>query len=656
MNWKDHSLLWNQAMIQVMDVRYNKMESKEQLRGYRLPSSAFIYSMYGSAQVWLDGNVNIVSRFHILHGGKGTHLDIEAEEEFAYFLILYKAALPQLCRRELQLLLERVHPFQLQYAFAPQYPIDLLDKAKQMLKEWEHSEALEKLHVKILFYQFVYDLLRQMYRQGIEASKPDLAAQVIRYLNDHYRETISLDSMAELLNYSPQYLSRKFKELTGRSPIDFLIRLRIDKAQELLVTTEATLQEVAASVGYPDLFYFSRMFKKYVGTAPGHYKKSMLIKEKVHDPANEGLKSSIVNRALQRYIDSGNENHYQYREGGEQLMFRKKKLSMAATVLLCAALLLSACGAGNTGNGGTSVPSPSQQSISEQAPAQTPAAAETTRSYTDTQGNVVDIPVHPKRIVMQGNIAGDFWALGIEPVGLDHRFIEGKETLYKQNNPAEDIGFPTNFEKVLSLDPDVIMLGYMMEKQYEEASKIAPVVVFDQAMPLKERLPVIADLIGKKEEAAQWLADYDRQAKAMWQDLLAQGKVKDGETAVVLIYYWDKSMYLMKKGGLADLLYQADGLKMDPAVEALHPLGDSPYISVTEEVMHDQLIGDHLFVLYPSNEDAKATFDELLKTPLWSALPQVKNNKVYFVDTKLNYTDALTSEQLLDELPKLIAQ
>ncbi|MCM3337782.1 hypothetical protein M3650_03810 [Paenibacillus sp. MER TA 81-3] len=48
----------------------------------------------GSAQIWLNGNVNMVRRFHVFHGGKGANLDIEAGDGFECYLILYKATLP----------------------------------------------------------------------------------------------------------------------------------------------------------------------------------------------------------------------------------------------------------------------------------------------------------------------------------------------------------------------------------------------------------------------------------------------------------------------------------------------------------------------------------------------------------------------------------
>lgn len=54
-----------------MDVRHMVMEFREQVHAYRLPASAFLFATRGSAQIWLNGNVNMVRRFHVLHGGKG---------------------------------------------------------------------------------------------------------------------------------------------------------------------------------------------------------------------------------------------------------------------------------------------------------------------------------------------------------------------------------------------------------------------------------------------------------------------------------------------------------------------------------------------------------------------------------------------------------
>lgn len=200
------------------------------------------------------------------------------------------------------------------------------------------------------------------------------------------------------------------------------------------------------------------------------------------------------------------------------------------------------------------------------------------------------------------------------------------------------------------------MLGYVLDKQYDEISKISPIVVFDQNLPLNERLTVIGEIVGKQDEAKQLLAEYNAKAEKMWSEIRGQGYVAEGETAVVLMYYWDRTMYLMKTGGIPELLYQTQGYQMSEKVKGMEPAVGSPFIEISPELMHEMLVGDHLFVLYPENDEAESSFKELLETPLWKKLPAVQSGKVTFIESKWNYEDMLTSDMLLDEFPKMITE
>ncbi|MGP0578789.1 hypothetical protein ACTP13_17540 [Paenibacillus peoriae] len=220
MKLNDHILLWNYVFIQVMDVRYKKIEKGEELRTYRLPASAFLYAVRGNARVRLDNSFHRVERFHVLHGEKGMCLSILAEEVLEYYIILYKATLALPSRKEIAQLLEKENPFQNQYAFAPHYPLPLYDKVKLLEQEWREASGLGKLHVKALFQQFVYELLQQLYRQGIEPEplKPDLVSQAVAYMREHFSRPMTLESIAEELECSTGHLSRLFR--SGYVPND----------------------------------------------------------------------------------------------------------------------------------------------------------------------------------------------------------------------------------------------------------------------------------------------------------------------------------------------------------------------------------------------------------------------------------------------------
>lgn len=157
------------------------------------------------------------------------------------------------------------------------------------------------------------------------------------------------------------------------------------------------------------------------------------------------------------------------------------------------------------------------------------------RSYTDYKGHSVDIPVSPKRIIFSGETFSDLLVLDVQVIGTDMNRMKGAVYEDRIQN-VEDIGFPTSFEKVLALNPDLIIVANPDETAYEQLSKIAPTLMFDTFAPLEKRLPELGDILGRKAQAEQWVTDYEAKADAMWQQLQSVG-MKPDETASVFTYY-----------------------------------------------------------------------------------------------------------------------
>lgn len=101
----------------------------------------------------------------------------------------------------------------------------------------------------------------------------DLVEQARTYLEENYCDSsISLESAAERIALSPQYLSRIFSNQMGKTYIDYLTDLRIRRAMELLRKTDRSIKEISNDVGYGDPNYFSRIFKKITGKTPSDYR------------------------------------------------------------------------------------------------------------------------------------------------------------------------------------------------------------------------------------------------------------------------------------------------------------------------------------------------------------------------------------------------
>ncbi|WP_378107689.1 AraC family transcriptional regulator [Cohnella cellulosilytica] len=644
MNWDDHIELWHRANVRILDIRRKTMRFGETLRAYRLPASGFLYTTRGGARIGLDGTEYLTERFHILHGGKGMCLDIEPLGELLeYDLILYKATLPDPHRREIQSLLERENPFSIQYGFVPGHPLVLYDRVKQMELYWRQSAALEKLQARGILYQFIYELLRQLQAQNISAVKPDIVSQVRRYIDERYTDPLTLDDLAQLFNYSARNLSRLFKQRTGYSLIDYTIRLRMDQAQAMLVGTEAAIQEIAEQVGYKDRMYFNRIFKKHVGISPGRYRESGQSRTDRPIPLS---RSSIVPAAALRYTRT--DNHYQYKRSreGELSMYRSAKPSLAAVMLLCVALLLGACQTAST-NGGSQTPanSISGPTAAENGSAQTQNGSVVNGTETVTYAAVngeVQIPKNPQRIVaVAGAYVGHLLALGIQPVGaggeaFDNNYING------QLGEVENIGEDASLEKILELEPDLIIVWN--EPEYiANLSKIAPTVAIDYGTPVREQMREFGKMTGREAQAEAWIAAWDRKIDEYKPEITAALADK---TVSVFDASSAKEVYAYGNLGRAgDILYREFQLKAPPIIQKEAIDSGQGWARLSLEML-PEYAGDYIFISgWTGNADPEAVFEG----PIWDNLPAVKNNRVFRNDGRgFVYSDPLSLEAQLE--------
>jgi AraC-like DNA-binding protein len=95
--------------------------------------------------------------------------------------------------------------------------------------------------------------------------------QCISFMCQHLDEPLPVATLAARASTSPSHFFVLFKRFTGSPPIDYLIRLRMQRACQLLKAGLLPVKDVAAAVGYEDPFYFSRVFKSMHQVAPSHY-------------------------------------------------------------------------------------------------------------------------------------------------------------------------------------------------------------------------------------------------------------------------------------------------------------------------------------------------------------------------------------------------
>jgi iron complex transport system substrate-binding protein len=259
--------------------------------------------------------------------------------------------------------------------------------------------------------------------------------------------------------------------------------------------------------------------------------------------------------------------------------------------------------------------------------------------------------VQPQRIILLGDNPGDLLALGVKPIGNDWL---GEPYVYKSElDGIADIGFPHNLEKILELKPDLILQsGYGDAEDaatYDAMTKIAPTALFNRGAPMEERIRQIADIIGNKQAAEDWLTQYESKAKSMWEKL----GLNDGDTATVYLSLAG-DYYVMGKFSLTMSLYRPEGFTPPAKVQKLIDQGEL-FAPISAEVL-PEFAGDYIFMLSkPGTDDEKAA-KELMASPLWSSLPAVKNGRAYVGDIGWNASDPITMERFLDELPKWLGK
>lgn len=89
--------------------------------------------------------------------------------------------------------------------------------------------------------------------------------------------TLSINTIAQNSDVNAAYFSRLFKKVTGETPISFYTKLKLKKVQELLITTEFSLTEIADQTGFNDAFYLSRVFSQYLQYSPSEFRKKHII-------------------------------------------------------------------------------------------------------------------------------------------------------------------------------------------------------------------------------------------------------------------------------------------------------------------------------------------------------------------------------------------
>lgn len=171
----------------------------------------------------------------------------------------------------------RRHRFGSRLHIAPEGMPPLILLLRQMLTELERK----KPGFDLILLSRVLEIFVLLSREYSKSPNPMARSlfrlgELVTQLENGYREEWSIARISKLAAMAPSTLLPVFKSVTGRSPIDYLLWVRLGKAAERLRRTDENISEAAAACGFPDSNYFSRQFRKHYGCSPRVYRNGGL--------------------------------------------------------------------------------------------------------------------------------------------------------------------------------------------------------------------------------------------------------------------------------------------------------------------------------------------------------------------------------------------
>lgn len=174
------------------------------------------------------------------------------------------------------------------HTFVPQDQA-VMDIVKQSYTASHEKKKAYQLQLKALMFQLIYLLYSQhSVQEETPLSKEESLSRervniILRYINNHYAEKIQLDDLVDQVHINKYYICRIFQKCTGMTFLDYINEVRVQKAVEMLLTTNESVTAIAFATGFHDINYFSRVFKQIMKVSPTMVRKNASQENATHN-------------------------------------------------------------------------------------------------------------------------------------------------------------------------------------------------------------------------------------------------------------------------------------------------------------------------------------------------------------------------------------
>lgn len=229
--------------------------------------SGLLFAIKGKATFEFDDGIYRVEGGKVLHGASGMRLRHRVKDDLEYALIHYELSTSSAEASSEGNVPNHKTSYQFEYGDNPV----LIEKLFLLNQAWNMPGDLSAIRCKELFFGILHEMLCTAQTGRVQENRSEIDG-MIAFIHQFYREHHSVESLAERCGMKAKRFSYMFNKYTGRFPIDYLIRHRLDRARQLLISSNYAIMRVAENAGYSDAHYFGRLFKKYEGCSPGEYR------------------------------------------------------------------------------------------------------------------------------------------------------------------------------------------------------------------------------------------------------------------------------------------------------------------------------------------------------------------------------------------------
>lgn len=146
-------------------------------------------------------------------------------------------------------------------------------KLQRIVKEYSRKLQYHKEQSSSILFTILTNILRKYQNNSGFENRFDIN-EIVKYINEHYSENLDNITLSKKFHFHPNYISSEFKKYTGKPLHQYLLETRILMAVSIIESGNKNISEIANLIGFSDSNYFTRYFKKIMGTTPGKFIKS----------------------------------------------------------------------------------------------------------------------------------------------------------------------------------------------------------------------------------------------------------------------------------------------------------------------------------------------------------------------------------------------